>query len=65
MHPETEKAGPVAGTDLRITDLAIVTEISTSVLELQQARQITRRCGISMSIAYVLAPLVFGEGGAA
>jgi hypothetical protein len=61
MIRKAEKAGPVAGTDLRITDLVIGTENSTSALELQQARQLSRRCAISMSSAYALLPFVFGE----
>lgn len=66
MTQKAEKAGPVAtGTDLRNTDLAIGSENSTSALELQQARQLTRRCAISMSVAAALVPFVFGKGGTA
>jgi hypothetical protein len=57
------KAGPVAtGTDLRKSDLAINSEDIRTVRSLQVAT-LTRRCAISVALAAVVAPLVFGEGG--
>jgi hypothetical protein len=61
MTQKTEKAGPVAGTDLRNSDLAIYSETSPSPRELQ-ARQLTRRCAITAAMAAIVAPLIFGEG---
>jgi hypothetical protein len=65
MASKTAKAGPVAGTDLRKSDLLaslIVSESKPLLLDLQ-AVSLTRRCAISVAMAAVVAPLVFGERG--
>jgi hypothetical protein len=65
MAPKAAKAGPVAGTDLRKSDLLaswIVSESKPPLIDLQ-AHALTRRCAMTVAMAAVLAPLVFGEGG--
>jgi hypothetical protein len=60
MAPKAEKAGPVAGADLRNFDLAINSDnISHSTLALQVAR-LTRHCAMTASMAEALAPMIFG-----
>jgi hypothetical protein len=58
MAPKAEKAGPVAGTDLRNFDLAINSENSRSILVFQVAR-LTRHCAMTASMAEALAPIIF------
>jgi hypothetical protein len=61
MAPKTVKAGPVAGTDLRNSDLTITSDNSHSTRALQVAR-LTRRCAISVAMASIIAPILHGEG---
>ena len=57
--PKVEKAGPVAGTDLRNFDLAINSDhINHSALALQVAR-LTSRCAVNASMAEILVPFIF------
>ena len=58
MAPKTMKADPVTGADLRNSVLANCSENSPSLLTLQVAR-LTRRCGVTASMAEVLAPMIF------
>jgi hypothetical protein len=65
MASKTMKVGPVAGTDLRKSDLLaslIVSESKPPLVDLQVV-SLTRRCAISIAMAAVVAPLVFGEDG--
>jgi hypothetical protein len=59
MTQKAEKAGPVGGTDLRITDLAIGSENSTP-LELQQALRLNRQYGFAIETAATIASLAWG-----
>jgi hypothetical protein len=59
MPPKAEKAGPVTGTDLRKSDLAIASENSHSTLALQVDR-LMRHCAMTASMAEALAPMIFG-----
>jgi hypothetical protein len=59
MAPKAEKAGPVAGADLRNFDLAISSENSRSILAFQVAR-LTRHRAMTASMAEALAPMIFG-----
>lgn len=58
MASETMKAGPVAGTDLRNTDLAINSESSLSTLRAQYLAEIFQ---LSACTAVTIAELAFGE----
>lgn len=60
MASNAEKAGPVAGTDLRNFDLPINSEYSRSILSLQVAR-LTRLYAVNAAMAEALAPLIFLE----
>jgi hypothetical protein len=59
MAPKTEKAGPLAGADLRKSDLAINSDNSHSALALQVAR-LTHHCALTASMSEALAPMIFG-----
>lgn len=61
MALKTEKAGPVAGTDLRNSDLAIKCSEHSPDPRTLQASRLTRRCAVSAVMAAILAPLIFGE----
>jgi hypothetical protein len=58
MIHKTEKAGPVVGTDLRNSDLAIYSEHSLSLKQLQVSR-LARLYAVNAAMAETIAPLVF------
>lgn len=59
MISKTEKAGPVAGTDLRKPDLAINSEHIR--LEALRAQYLAEIFGIAPTTAVTIAELAFGE----
>jgi hypothetical protein len=58
MAPKAEKAGPVAGADLRNFDLVINSDNMPTTRTLQVAR-LMRQCAMTASMAETLAPMIF------
>ena len=60
MAPKAEKAGPVAGADLRNFDLAINSDNSPSTQALQMGF-LTRRYALTVAMAAIVARVISGR----
>lgn len=64
MQPHNGNPATLAACGAPVTDLAgaSIDPESKSPLANLQARKLTRRCAISLAMAAIVAPLVYGEG---